>query len=225
MFVSQRTTLPLAMGALAALLLLLLVSSLTGWGATRAQAPHPVQEATWPRQAPGLASVLAETGAIQGLVWDDQDGDGLQGEGEPPLAGAVLTLEEVEGPLVLTQTTGTDGLYLFADLKPAYYELTETDPPGYISTTSNRYTVRVREGVTRTINFGDRLPPTPTPTPAWGPMQPIVIACGTTYAGDTRQGIAYVERYSCRPDWRESGPEQVFLLDLSQPQDRVVDPP
>ena len=220
MFVSRRITLPLVMGALAVLLLLLLASTLSGRGTTRALAVSPaLQEETGPHPLLGSAHVLTDTGAIQGLVWNDRDGDAQIDDGEPPLAGAVLTLREVEGPLLLTRTTGADGLYLFANLAPTFYELTETDPPGYISTTSNQLTVRVREGVTRTVNFGDRLPPTATPTPAWGPMQPIALACGSTYAGDTRQGIAYVERYSCRPTWRESGPEQVFLLNLSQPQE------
>ena len=220
MFASHRITLPLmAVGTLAALLLVFLASAPAERGTMRALASLPMREMGGPRPAVSAARALTETGAIQGLVWDDQDGDGVMDEGEPPLAGAVLTLEEVQGPLVLTRTTGADGYYLFGDLLPAYYDLTETDPPGYISTTPNQYTVRVEAGVTRTINFGDRLPPTATPTPAWGPMQPIVISCGTTYGGDTRQGIAYIERYNCRPAWQESGPEQVYLLELSQPQE------
>ena len=219
MFVNQRAVLPLVIGCLAATLLLLLAGTLTQREATRAMAPLPAQGESRPRQALGSTHVLTETGAIQGLVWDDRDGDGQRGDEEPPLAGAVLTLEEVEGTLLLTRTTEADGWYLFADLIPALYELTETDPLGYISTTSNQFTVRVREGVTKTINFGDRLPPTPTPTPAWGQTQPIVVSCGATYAGDTRLGTPLVERYSCRPDWQESGPEQVFLLNLSQPQE------
>ena len=219
MFVNQRAVLPLVIGCLAATLLLLLAGTPTQRQAARAMAPLPAREAGRPRQALGSTRVLTETGAIQGLVWDDRDGDGQRGDEEPPLAGAVLTLEEVEGTLVLTRTTEADGWYLFTDLSPALYELTETDPPGYISTTSNQFTVRVREGVTKTINFGDSLPPTPTPTPAWGQMQPVVVACGATYAGDTRLGTPLVERYSCRPEWQESGPEQVFLLELSQPQE------
>lgn len=220
MSASQRIALPLIMGTLAVLLLVSLASMLAEQGTTQAlEVSPPLPEATGVHYPAGSVHMLAETGAIQGLVWNDQNGDGQIDAGEPPLAGAGLTLREVEGPLLLTRTTGSDGLYLFANLIPTYYELTETNPPGYISTTSDQFTVRVREGVTRTINFGDRLPPTATPTPAWGPMQPIALACGSTYAGDTRQGIAYVERYSCRPSWRESGPEQVFLLHLTQPQE------
>jgi hypothetical protein len=163
--------------------------------------------------------VLTDSGTIQGLVWDDRNGDGQPADEEPPLAGALLTLVEVEGTLELSQTTSIDGLYAFRDLAPALYQLTETDPPGYISTTSNQFTIRLREGVTKTLNFGDSLPPTPTPTPAWGQLQPTVVACGATVHGDTQMGVARISNYSCAPHWDESGPEQVFLLELSQAQE------
>jgi len=228
MFANRRAALPFASFGLTAVLLLLLAGAASKPGASRVLAPLPLQGR--PRSHGSLAwtYVVSDTGAIRGLVWDDRDGDGQLAAEEPPLAGALLALVEVEGTLALSQTTSSDGRYGFADLPPALYELTETDPPGYISTTSNQYRVRVREGVTKTIDFGDSLPPTPTPTPAWGQMQPIAVSCGATVAGDTGDGVARVSTYGCRPHWQESGPEQVFLLELGQPQEitavLMVDP-
>ncbi|HUW15083.1 MAG TPA: DNRLRE domain-containing protein [Anaerolineae bacterium] len=221
MFVNRRAALPLASFGLLAVLLLLLAAAATKPEASRALAPPPVQEQ--PRSHSSLAwtHAVTESGTIQGLVWDDRNGDGQRAAEEPPLTGALLTLVELEGTLSLSQTTGSDGWYAFADLQPALYELTETDPPGYISTTSNQFQVRFREGVTKTVtlNFGDSLPPTPTPTPVWGQMQPTVVACGAMVSGDTRGGVALVSRYGCAPHWQESGPEQVFLLELDEPQE------
>jgi hypothetical protein len=229
MLANRRTAVPLAIVVLAGVLLLLLAGSLGERGTTSASVSHSRSDVLRPRQALASSHVLTETGTIQGMVWDDQDMDGEHTGGEPFLTGVVITLEQVEGSLVLSRTTGSDGWYIFAGLSPAFYVLTETDPPGYISTTSNQYTVRVREGVTKTINFGDSLPPTPTPTPAWGDMQPVVVSCGATISRDTRDGVALVDRYSCRPHWDESGPEQVYLLELSQAQEVTAaltpDPP
>ena len=214
-----RTALPAAAGVLAVMLLLLLAGTLTHQEAAQPLAAVLARVSVDSRPVLAFTRGFSETGTIQGTVWNDADGDGLLSAGELPLAGALLTLAVVEGTAEFTRTTESDGWYLFGELAPASYELTETDPPGYISTTSNQLSINLNGGVTKTINFGDRLPPTPTPTPPWGQMQPVIVSCGATVAGDTRDGVALVDRYSCRPHWDESGPEQVYLLELSQPQE------
>ncbi len=46
-------------------------------------------------------------------VWRDDDGDGVQDEGEPGIAGVVVTLKDSLGEALGTATTDADGLYSF----------------------------------------------------------------------------------------------------------------
>lgn len=63
--------------------------------------------------------------------------------------------------------------------------------------------------------------PTATPTPqslAYDRILPI--ACNATVVGDTGGWPAQVSRYTpCRPEWRESGPEAIYRLTLSDTND------
>jgi len=58
-----------------------------------------------------------------------------------------------------------DGRYLFVGLPPDTYIVQETNPPGYISTTSDRVLVQLMANVRLEIHFGDAALPTPTATP------------------------------------------------------------
>ncbi|MBO1752330.1 hypothetical protein J4G33_11000 [Actinotalea sp. BY-33] len=65
-------------------------------------------------------------------VWFDTDGDGLQGPGEPGIAGVVLVVRnpdgtqvrDVTGALVGPRTTDANGDYLFEGLPPGRYRVT-----------------------------------------------------------------------------------------------------
>lgn len=46
-------------------------------------------------------------------VWRDDNGDGVQDDGEPGIAGVVVTLKDSLGEVLGTATTGADGLYSF----------------------------------------------------------------------------------------------------------------
>ncbi|MBL9143555.1 MAG: carboxypeptidase regulatory-like domain-containing protein [Verrucomicrobiaceae bacterium] len=69
-------------------------------------------------------------------VWLDQDHDGVQDLGEPGIQGAKVELflanmtpaRDYEGTLVPSQTTGTDGLYMFPNLAPGDYIVRVTPP-------------------------------------------------------------------------------------------------
>ncbi len=116
---------------------------------------------------PTRTPTLAMNVTVWGLVWDDTDRDGMPAPGEPGLSGALLTLRfwpdgGVLSPGVLTQITGADGLYRFASLVPGEYDLTETDPPGYGSTTANHLRQHLQAGETWRCDFGDYHLPTAT---------------------------------------------------------------
>jgi len=92
---------------------------------------------------------------VNGVVWNDLDGDGELEIGEPPLAGATLTLQD--GNQVQKQITGVDGIYLFENLDSDVYTLIEENPPSYpISTTIDNRIVDLLGCNIWTILFGDR---------------------------------------------------------------------
>jgi hypothetical protein len=74
--------------------------------------------------------------SISGTVMNDLNGNRLVDPGEPPLAGAVVTLQDNTGALVGTTTTGADGSFTFANLADGTYTLVEVDPSGFSSTGS-----------------------------------------------------------------------------------------
>ncbi len=110
------------------------------------------------------------TGWIRGIVWEDENQDGLRESGEPGLAGAEVTLTQLPGfALIGTITTEADGAFEFGDVAHGTYFLEETDPPGYASSTANRLGLTLSSSQEMWVEFGDyRLPtqtPTTTPTP------------------------------------------------------------
>lgn len=99
----------------------------------------------------------ASTSAIAGVKYEDINGDGARGEGEPGLSGWEINLSR-GGILFATTTTATDGAYAFSDLAPITYTVTESLEEGWVKTepAEERYTVglvpgEVREG----IDFGN----------------------------------------------------------------------
>jgi protocatechuate 3,4-dioxygenase beta subunit len=79
------------------------------------------------------------------LVWLDEDGDGQQDVGEPPVRGATVRLQDAQGAPVVDAdgqpvpalTTGSDGLYHFGNLAAGDYRI-EVRPPerfAYAATT------------------------------------------------------------------------------------------
>jgi len=99
------------------------------------------------------------------MVFYDLNGNGTYQAGEPPLAGAVIWLQQADGTPLLNITTGADGLYVFRDITAGAYRLEETDPPGFTSAPgSNLVNIAVNVGQTTVHDFADLLLATPTPT-------------------------------------------------------------
>ena len=76
-----------------------------------------------------------EPSSISGLVWVDFNDDGEMDFDEPIIEGAELTLTGVDdlGNVVnLTTVTDAEGDYVFTDLRPGTYTVTETQPEGFI---------------------------------------------------------------------------------------------
>jgi hypothetical protein len=82
---------------------------------------------------------------ISGTVYVDSNGNGALDSGEPGMSGITLTLSGTNGlgqPITATVTTGSDGTYSFLTdnngnaLRPGTYQVTETQPTGYLPGTT-----------------------------------------------------------------------------------------
>jgi hypothetical protein len=72
--------------------------------------------------------------SLSGVVFEDFNNDGQVDFGEPGIAGVTITLtgtDDLGHAVSLSQTTDSNGLYSFTNLRPANYTLTETQPTGY----------------------------------------------------------------------------------------------
>jgi hypothetical protein len=83
---------------------------------------------------------FAGTGSIGDYVWNDKDGNGLQGTAvaEPGVAGVIVTLTYTINGTAFTvkDTTDANGLYLFPNLPPATYTLVFSNVPAGMNVTT-----------------------------------------------------------------------------------------
>ncbi len=98
-------------------------------------------------------------------AYNDLNGNGARDSGEAALAGATITIAPYGGSVFATRTTDGSEPFCFTNLAPGLYSLSETDPAGATSTTPNVVAGFVSAGLATTVEFGDQLPATATPTP------------------------------------------------------------
>ncbi|MFN2146108.1 MAG: SdrD B-like domain-containing protein, partial [Anaerolineales bacterium] len=78
----------------------------------------------WLDSTPEAIQVLAMVpGAVGDRVWEDLNGDGLQGEDEPGLAGVTVNLVDAAGLTVASTLTDENGDYLFPLVSAGEYHL------------------------------------------------------------------------------------------------------
>lgn len=106
--------------------------------------------------------------SIGGTVFDDQNRNGELDPGEPGIPGVSIRLTNTG--MVSDTMTNVLGNYEFLDLMAGeIYTVTETDPPGYASTTPNVVTATVSADLPAVVNFGDYM---------WRLFLPLVLRAG-----------------------------------------------
>ncbi len=132
--------------------------------------------------APGETRIIDfrfdDAGIIGGRVWHDGNGNGIIDPGEDPLPGIQVCLyADTDGNgslgpgdvLIGCRSSDATGSYSFVGLEGGAYivDVDETDPDlpaGFVRTTLDPVAVTLAPGENLTVNFGFRMPPTPTPT-------------------------------------------------------------
>ena len=76
----------------------------------------------------GMTTTMITAGVAQGasignFVWEDINGDGVQGVGEPGLPGVNVSLVNSTGVVIQMQTTNSLGFYTFSGIAPGDYYL------------------------------------------------------------------------------------------------------
>ena len=112
------------------------------------------------------ADPLLEQTRILGKVFDDQDGDGWQDEGERGIPG--VRVASVEGLISETDAHGRyhiEGIVLLNQQRGQNYMLkldSSTLPPGStVMTTENPLVRRITRAIPVRFDFGVKLPPMP----------------------------------------------------------------
>ncbi len=104
----------------------------------------------WLTGIANLRSTGIKCGAanVAGSLWQDRDLDGAMDRGEPPLAGAAVTL--MPQPALLASATGgrrvfsgADGTYRFTNVSGGIYSISISVPAGYLPTGPSKVTVTV----------------------------------------------------------------------------------
>ncbi len=93
-------------------------------------------------------------GNVAGIVFADQNGNGLRDDAESGLGGVAIRLLGAGG--TRNTVTSGDGTYLFTGLPPGSYTVEETDPEGFVSTTPNERAVSLARGGAASASFGDQ---------------------------------------------------------------------
>ncbi|MCY2928658.1 MAG: SpaA isopeptide-forming pilin-related protein [Planctomycetota bacterium] len=113
----------------------------------------------------GAVSISVPPAAISGFNYVDANNNGVMDSGEVPIAGTTVTLTgtNAQGPIApITTTTDVSGFYLFNNLLPGTYTVTETQPGGYVDGLDSRGNVAPLPGSNTTdvisgivVNAGD----------------------------------------------------------------------
>ena len=123
---------------------------------TRTPTFTPTYTATNTSTSTPTLMLTPEPGTVSGVVFDDMNGNGTQDTGESGVYGVAVSVYDGTGTtFIASTTTDGDGNYSVYGLTAGTYQVVETLPDGYASTTSSSVSaVAVTAGGTTFVNFG-----------------------------------------------------------------------
>lgn len=105
---------------------------------------------------PAAAERPMDSIMVYGYVWHDWDQNAQRDAFEPAISGVLVTLADPKGAVIEFTHTNEAGYYCFRDLAAGLYCVVETDPEGFVSTTSNLATITLKDHDVQQ-DFGDLL--------------------------------------------------------------------
>lgn len=119
--------------------------------------PDTIGAITMPAATDGANYNFGENGlSLGGTVFVDTDKDGSLNEFGTGIGGVTVQLVDLNGQVVATTTTLTNGTYTFTNLLAGDYTVVETQPAAYGSSTSNSVPVTLAIGSTPPpVDFGE----------------------------------------------------------------------
>ncbi|QCR20475.1 SdrD B-like domain-containing protein [Agrococcus sp. SGAir0287] len=129
-------------------------SDLDGGDATETFAPVGPGEAR-----DDVDFAVVGTQSLSGVVWVDEDGDGVRDEGEPGISGVtvIVTWDGPLGPVELTVVTGEDGSWTLPNVPAGDWTVRvdlDTVPPHLVGSTPASVVVQVPVGGVGTVEHG-----------------------------------------------------------------------
>ena len=136
------------------------------------------------------AGVL-QLSSISGYVYYDQNNDGTFQGTESPIPGTTVTLtgtNDLGQSVSLTTTTNASGFYSFGNLRPGTYQLTETQPAGYLD---GKDTIGTPGGSTSNDQFSNILLPAGFNgiNNNFGELKALGSISGTKWLDETGNGL------------------------------------
>ena len=113
----------------------------TGWAQTKPSGAAPHTITLVDRSVTGVDFGNTQLACLGDYVWLDQNRNGIQDANETPVSGVQVELfRQIGGTWVSqrTQTTDSDGRYLFCDLMPGAYYVRFYAPTNYLFTAPNQ---------------------------------------------------------------------------------------
>ncbi len=104
--------------------------------------------------------------SIEGIAFDDRDGNGLNDNNDTGLADWTINLEQPAGIVITTQTTGSDGKFAFTNLTAGEYTISESIPTDWkaVFPSEGKSTMTItNESVTNLIFANQMVPATVVP--------------------------------------------------------------
>jgi len=136
-------------------------------------APETVTQPAAPETVAPVVPAEEPKFTIEGIVYDDAEGNGLMDNNETGLVNWTVNLEQPAGTVINTATTGADGKFTFGDLAAGEYIVSQVLEMGWnlIAPADGKIPVVITNESMTNLEFANQIaPPAPAAEPEVVPM-------------------------------------------------------